>query len=257
MANPDDDLLPGVTLERNSPLPLYFQLAEVLEAEIQNGRWGPGVLLPSEPILCDRFGLSRPTVRQALERLEQAGLLERHQGKGTFVANERARTWLLQSSIGFFGNEMVRRGREVRSVVISAERAPLPQWASGILGLAPGSEGAVLERLRFVDGLAALYVINYLPAALAEIALRSDGSEESLYERLRAHAGVTVTTGERVLEAVVAEGRPAELLEVAPGTPLMFIESRSSDQRGAAFDCFHAWLRTDRMKVDVHVSTSS
>ncbi|HKN46289.1 MAG TPA: GntR family transcriptional regulator, partial [Propionibacteriaceae bacterium] len=71
------------TIDRDSPVPYYFQLAELLEHEIVEGRWKSGDRLQSEPELCTRFGVSRTTVRQALARLEQQGLIRRHKGQGT------------------------------------------------------------------------------------------------------------------------------------------------------------------------------
>lgn len=94
--------LPEAAIDRNSPAPFYFQLAQTLEGEITSGRWPSGTRRPSEPEMCEHFGLSRTTVRQALARLEQRGLIERLEGQGTFVQRTEAGLWLLQSSEGFF-----------------------------------------------------------------------------------------------------------------------------------------------------------
>src|SRR6478609_8080891 len=145
--------LPVNSIRRDSPVPFYFQLSELLEQEVTSGRWEPGFRLPSEPELCRSFGLSRTTIRQALGRLEQEGLIERRKGQGTFVSKSRPRSWLLQSSAGFFQEEVERGGRMVTSVVMrSVTRGPLPPWATSALGLG-GAEGATLERVRSIDGL--------------------------------------------------------------------------------------------------------
>src|SRR5262249_55960729 len=146
------------TIDRASPVPYYFQLAELLEQEIVGGRWQPGVRLPSEPGLCDRFGLSRTTVRQALSRLEQEGLIMRDKGRGTFVSDSKPRSWLIQTVEGFFHDEFLRSGRRVTSQMLKLDRTTLPPWASDALGLQLDSEGVVVERVRSVDGLVALYV---------------------------------------------------------------------------------------------------
>lgn len=246
--------LPQASIDRTSPIPFYFQLAEALEAEIRSGRWEPGTRLPSEPELCEHYGLSRTTVRQALARLEQRGLIERLKGQGTFVRRGQPGLWLLQSSEGFFQDEVDRLGRTVTSQVLRAERGPLPAWACHALELPPRSEGATLERLRSVDGLVALYVVNHLPARAADAALAISNPHESLYRRLRERAGLVPCGGRRTVEAVAAEKWLAPLLELSPGAPVAYIESVAWDADLVPFDCYRAWLRTDRTRIDIQVT---
>jgi GntR family transcriptional regulator len=248
--------LPASTIERDSPVPFYFQLSELLEQEIVSGRWRPGLRLPSEPAIAEHFGLSRTTIRQALGRLEQEGLIQRRKGQGTFVAESQPRTWLLQSSAGFFQEEVERMGRLVTSVVLrTTVRGALPGWAAAALGLA-GAEGATLERVRSIDGLVAMYNVNHVPPGVAELVLPLDDPNESLYARIEARAGIEAAGGRRVLEAVCAEERLAELLEVPVGSPLIFIESTTWDRNLRPFDCYQTWLRTDRLRIDVSVAAT-
>jgi len=246
--------LPDVAIDRSSPVPFYFQLAELLEQEIATGRWDPGARVPSEPDLGDRYGLSRTTVRQALGRLEQRGLIERLKGQGTFVRRGRPGLWLLQSSEGFFQDEVDRLGRTVTSRVLRAERGTLPPWACRSLELPAGSVGATLERLRAVDGLVALYVVNHLVEGVADAALAVDNPNASLYGRLRDRAGITPHGGRRTLEAVAAEPWLADLLELKAGAPVAFIESVAWDAELRPFDCYRAWLRTDRTRIDIQAA---
>ena len=193
-------------------------------------------------------------MRQALARLEQRGLITRHKGHGTFVQRGEPGLWLLQSSDGFFQDEVDRLGRTVTSRVLRAERRPLPPWASRALEVPPRSEGATLERLRSVDGLVALYVVNHLVDRVAEAALAISNPNESLYRRLLERAGVAPHGGRRTLEAVAAEPWLAELLELSPGAPVAFIESVAWDAEMRPFDCYRAWLRTDRTRIDIQAA---
>lgn len=247
-------VLPG-TINRDSPIPFYFQLAELLEDEIASGRWDSGRRIPSEPDLCDHYGVSRTTVRQALSRLEQEGLITRSKGRGTFVLGQRPRSWLIQTTEGFFHEEFVRTGHRVTSKVLRRERTVLPNWAADALGLPDESHGVILERLRAVDGLVALYVINHLPDALADIVLSMKDPHESLYRRLAEKGAVTISGGRRSVEAVSAGAKLASLLEVEPDTALAYIESVSWDDDLRPFDCYRAWLRTDRMQLDIMVTS--
>jgi len=195
--------------------------------------------------------------RRTYDDLQNANLvrvIDRRKGQGTFVHDGAPGLWLLQSSEGFFQDEVDRAGHAVTSRTIRAERGELPVWACEALDLPAGSSGATLERLRSVDGAVALYVVNHLPEALADAAMTIANSNESLYRRLYEHAGILPHGGRRTLEAVSAEDWLAALLELEPGAPVAFIESVGWDAQLRPFDTYRAWLRTDRTRIDVQVS---
>ncbi|HYX86740.1 MAG TPA: GntR family transcriptional regulator [Gaiellales bacterium] len=232
-------------------------MAAVLEHEITSGRWEAGARIASEPELGAAFGVSRSVVRQALQRLEQEGLIVRRKGHGTFVAESRPRSWLLQSAAGFFQDEVDRRGRRVTSRILRIEVAQLPGWAADALDLPDESAGVTMERLRWLDDQVALHVSDYLPERLADtvLGLRDDPSE-SLYERLKRLEGLEVAGGRRAVEAAAAGPKLAKLLEVEPGSPLAFIESVLWDRDLVPFHCFRTWLRTDRIRIEMEVSSA-
>jgi len=242
-------------LDRESPLALHFQLADLLERRILDGAWPSGTRLPAEPAIAERLALSRTTVRQALARLEQQGLIERIKGRGTFVASSERRSWLLQSSEGFFQDEVERHGRIVTSTILRQALEPLPAWATDALGLPRDARGVTVERLRSVDGHVALYVVNHLIESCADAILGMADGSESLYARLRAALGLEVAGGRRTLEAVSAGDRLGALLGVESQAPLAYVQSLSWDRSQRPFDCYRAWLRTDRMKVEMEVSS--
>ncbi len=223
---------------------------------ILSGAWPPGYQLPPEPALAGGLKLSRTTVRQALRRIEQGGLILRQKGRGTFVADDRRRSWLLQSANGFFQDEVSRLGRQVTSTVLTVREGVLPPWACDALDLRERSRGVAVERLRSVDGRVALYVVNHLPEYLAEAVMGMDDPDQSLYQRLRDVHGLEVAGGRRVLEAVPAGDRLGTLLGVEPQAPLAFVQSTSWDRSLRPFDCYQAWLRTDRLKLDIEVVAS-
>jgi GntR family transcriptional regulator len=243
-------------IDRRSPMPLYFQLARMLTDDIARGRWKPGDRLASEAEICDDYGVSRATVRQALLRLENEGMIQRFKGRGTFVADSRHRSWLLQSPEGFFHGELGRFGLNVTSRVLRAEVTTLPGWASQALGLPENSDGAVLERLRFLDGNVALHVTDYLLPRYASVVLSLRERDASLYDALSHELGVTVHGGRRLIEATHAPAAIAKLLEVGPRAPLLLIDSTSWDGDHEPFHCFQSWLRTDRVPVEIEVSSA-
>jgi GntR family transcriptional regulator len=236
-------------------VPYWFQLASVLEQAIVSGRWRPGERLASESELCDHFGISRTTVRQALARLEQEGMVIRRKGLGTFVSSTTPRMWLVQSQEGFFHDEVLRLGRAVASQILRREVTELPGWATASLALPAGTRGIVMERLRSVDGNLALVVTDCLPERLAGTVLGMDGSD-SLYQRLKVEHQLEVAGGRRFLEAVIAGEKLGRMLEIEPSDPLVFIESVAWDAEMQPFHAYRTWVRTDRMRVEVQVSTA-
>jgi GntR family transcriptional regulator len=244
--------LPPVAIDRRSPIPFYFQLTELLTREIETGRWAAGERLPSEPAICEQFGVSRTTVRQALAALESEGLVRREKGRGTFVAEQRPGGWLLQSAHGFY-EEAERAGHTVRSRVLRRASEPLPGWASDVLRLPPGSVGVTVERQRWMDDRLVMYVVSHFPPQLAETLLGADLETTSLYRVLEERKGVTVAGGRRVVEAARADRRLAKLLDVQSGSPLLCVEAVSWNERLEPFECYRAWHRADRTKIEVHV----
>jgi GntR family transcriptional regulator len=234
-------------------VPFYFQLKRQLVERIASGAWKVGARLPSEPAICEHFGVSRTTVRQALAELESEGLIRKEKGRGTFIAEPRPSSWLLQSARGFY-EEAARMGHAVTSRVLRSELEELPEWACDALELASGSRGLTLERLRWVDDRIAMYVITHLPLELGEVVLGADLESGSLYGVLEERAGLVVVGGRRVVEAVKAEERLAALLEVDPGSPLLFVESVSWGADGHPFECYQAWHRADQTKIEVQVA---
>ena len=245
--------LPQSRIDRGSPLPFYYQLKKLLADEIESGRWLPGDRMPSEPSICTHFSVSRTTVRQALGELEADGLIRKEKGRGTFIAEHRSTSWLLQSSHGFY-EEADGRGHMVTSRVLRNEVAVLPQWAADALQVAPGSEGVVLERLRWVDGALVMYVLNLLPTELSAAVAEADLENGSLYQTLEEAAGLRVFGGRRVVEAITAQDDLSTLLEVEPGAPLMLVESVSWDETMRPFECYRAWHRADRTRIEVQVA---
>jgi GntR family transcriptional regulator of arabinose operon len=111
-------------LQRDSGIPLYAQVSEILMQRILNGEWPPGASLPAEPDLCEEFGVARGTLRQALSKLENMGYVRRERGRGTFVANrgERSRSQGLSGSqIGFIVPYV--RDSFVPAILLGVERA--------------------------------------------------------------------------------------------------------------------------------------
>src|SRR2546421_4524481 len=149
------------TLERTNPLPLYYQLKEVLKQQIRAGHLSPHTAIPSEPELVANYHVSRATVRQALSELVHEGLLYRQHGKGTFVCEPRVQQNL--SELTSFSEEIRRRGQRPGGLLLVSELVRGSATVRTQLRLTDEEQLVRLERLRTADDIPVAYEIDYLP----------------------------------------------------------------------------------------------
>lgn len=237
-------------VDKASPLPLYYQLKELLRAEIERGVWRPGDLIPSERELCQTYGISRITVRQALSDLVGEGLLRRDQGRGTFVAAQKIRKTL--SRLTGFTAEMHGRGRKPGSRVLRQELAPaLPRVAES-LEVEAGQPVVLLRRLRLADGEPVGIEAAHLRFPGCEALLQEDLSG-SLYEVLERRHGILPTQADESLEAEPCGRREAELLGIEPRAPVLLIQRLTRDQSLRPFEYVESVYRGDSYVFQVRL----
>src|SRR5919107_2932451 len=133
------------TLDAQSPIPKYYQLKEIIRGRIESGELEKGELIPPERELCEMYGISRMTARQAVMELVNEGLLYREQGKGTFVAGKKIQQETAR--LTSFTQDMRERGMEASSVVLEFEVESAGPVVSRMLRIAPGAKIIRLRRL--------------------------------------------------------------------------------------------------------------
>jgi GntR family transcriptional regulator len=239
-------------IDFSSPIPYYLQLIETLKERLDQGAWNPGDQLPSEPDLCRFYGVSRTVVRQALLGLEQEGLILRRKGKGTFAAEAKIAASLVQKLTGFH-QDMQERGHRVQTQVLHCAVEPASARVAHSLHLPAGRLVYNIERLRFVDGEAILLVTTYLPQALCPRLGEFDLSQFSLYNILEKEFGLVLDHGSRTIEAVAANKREAQLLDVPEGAPMMMLDSVTCLADGTPVEVYHAIHRGDRSRFEVEL----
>lgn len=219
------------TLERSNPLPLYYQLKEVLRQQIRAGHLAPHSAIPSEPELVSRYHVSRATVRQALTELVNEGLLYRQHGKGTFVCEPRVQQTL--SELTSLTIELRRRGKRPGGLLLLSELARGTETMRRQLRLADEEQVVRLERLRSADGQFIAYEVDYLPYPRAiSIYMRAkELAEGSLYQ-VMASEGLTPAIAEQSIKADKTTSREADLLGVPAGEAVMRLLSTVFDQTG-------------------------
>jgi len=219
------------TLERSNPLPLYYQLKEVLRQQIQAGHLAPHSSIPSEPELVSSYHVSRATVRQALTELVNEGLLYRQHGKGTFVCEPRVQQTL--SELTSLTTELRRRGKRPGGLLLLSELARGSETIRQQLRLADEEQVVRLERLRSADGQPIACEVDYLPypRALSVYTRAKELAEGSLYQ-LMASEGLTPAIAEQSIKADKISARESDLLKMPAGEAAMRLLSTVFDQTG-------------------------
>jgi GntR family transcriptional regulator len=240
----------GHAMDRTSRVPYYVQLKEILQEQIESEALRPGDRLPSETELCERFGVSRVVVRQALSELVHEGLVVREQGKGSFVAQPKISEALVQRLTGFY-EDMAGRGLRPTSEVLRQEVVPATAALARYLRVETRAELMVIDRLRFVRGEPLVLVSTYIPRHFCPHLLTTDLRHRSLYDVLRTEAGLVIARGRRWIEAVAATPRQASLLRVEKGAPLIRLESVSFLADGRPVEYYDAIHRSDRARFEV------
>ncbi|MGW0758364.1 GntR family transcriptional regulator [Streptomyces sp. NPDC002814] len=232
-------------LDRGSPVPLYYQLAQQLEAAIEHGVLAPGNLLGNEIDLSIRLGLSRPTVRQAIQSLVDKGLLVRRRGVGTQVVHSQVKRPLELSSLY---DDLETAGQGPTTEVLRNERMAATADVAAALGLAEGAEVVVLERLRRTHGQPVAFLCNHLPAGLLDLdtpRLESTG----LYRLLRS-AGITLHSARQTIGARSATPDEAARLDEKEGAALLTMQRTAYDDTGRPIEYGTHIYRASRYAFD-------
>jgi len=225
-------------LDQADHAPLYRQLQRVLRDAITNQVLSPEDALPAERDLAEELGVSRITVRKALDGLVADGLLTRRPGAGTFVAGRVEKSF---SKLSSFSEDMLARGRTPHSSWISRTAGQVTPEESLTLGLSPGAAGYRFNRIRYADGAPMALEYSAIPA----FALPSVGAvDASLYEALE-RTGHRPARALQRLRAVLFSEEQAELLAVRPGDPGLLIERRGFLRDGRVVEVTRSYYRGD------------
>ena len=244
------DQLTKESIKFDIPIPLYFQLKELLRKLIMDGSWTLGDAIPTERELCDIFGVSRTTIRQAVSELVNEGLLYRSQGRGTFVAKQKLKERFIQQNIGFY-EEMTSKGLHLESEVLEQSVTVAPDDIAAQLQIKNGDKIIKIERLRSVESEKVLIVVTYIPYDICPGLVEEDLNDASLYQILREKYGLKVETGSRTIEAISASDFDAQLLGIPKDVPLLLIKSIGYLADGKPLEYYEAKHRGDRCKLEV------
>jgi phosphonate metabolism transcriptional regulator PhnF len=238
-------------MRRRTEVPKWAQIEETLADQIGSGDLRVGDRLPAERDLCDRWDVSRGTIRQALDALAARGLVERGVGRGTFVAAGKVEVRL--HDVAGFTEQMARAGVQAHARVLRAGVRSAPEQVAAALGIDVGAAVVRIERLRLAGRLALTLEDTWIPSerfpGIEELDLR--GSVYALMRDLYGHEPARVV---ETLEPVVAQRHSAELLGVAPGSALMLVERTAFDADNVPVEYAHDLHRGDRARFVVEAA---
>lgn len=235
---------------------LHEKIRKDILDRINNRELLVGDMLPTELTLCEKYNVSRSTIRNALSSLVYDGYLIRVKGQGTFVTTPKIK----QESTSFiesYNYEMSRKGLKPKTKVLECSICEGPEFACKALGLEPDTLLFKLRRLRYVttDRKKQPVVLTtvYLPYSLTGDITCLNYASESLYSVLLAQ-GLKIYKARRVLEIRMLHGKTARMLEAEENSPAHFIESIGYDSDGRAVEFSQSFYPADRNSFIIQVT---
>jgi GntR family transcriptional regulator len=240
-------------IEKNSPIPIYYQLGELIKELIAKGELKPGDSLPAEREYAEKFQISRMTVRQAFTQLVNEGYLHRVQGRGTFVAERKPKIEQGLQGLTSFTEDMVSRGMKPGSQLIKFEIIPATNDIARELGIQEYGPVYEIQRIRLADDMPMAFETNYISANFIK-GLTEQIVNQSLYAYIEDTLKLKIDHASQVIESSVADEMEAEYLKVQEGAPVMLIQRNTFLSDGTPVEYVKSSYRADRYKFKIQMN---
>lgn len=232
--------------------PLYTKVEAALAEEIAAAVLPAGSQLPPEERLIDRFGVSRTTVRKAVENLVARGLVEIRRGKGTFVTEPKITQELTELS-GFV-EDMTAIGRNPSARLLDKRTVAATREVARHLGIVPGTLVYRIERVRLADGVAMSFDETYLPLEIGAKIASNDLEAQPIFALLEDKYELPLIEAQYRLEAVIADEHVAQALDVKAGSPIFLIERTSYGEEQRPLDYEKLYYRGDLIRFTTRLA---
>jgi GntR family transcriptional regulator len=232
-------------------IPLYYQIEQDLASLIANGTLAPGSQLPPEDELIQKYGVSRTTVRKAIQELERLELIEIRRGRGTFVRSEKITQEL--SGLTGFVEDMVAIGLQPSAKVLGKATIEATEEVARQLRVPIGTKVMQIRRVRMADGVAISLDVTYLPMDLGQKVVENDLEIYPIFSLLEGKYGTPLLEADYRLEAILADPLIAEALGIEVKSPILLIErvSYSLDQRPVDYE--KLFYRGDKIRLSTRL----
>jgi GntR family transcriptional regulator len=237
-------------------VPLYYQLENLLREKIASGKFAPGDRLPTESGLIEEYQVSRITVRQALSALAAEGLIERRQGRGTFVSERRTRKRHFEGTTHLTGSldELIEMGLDTPVKTLEMHRVEADTHEAELLQIKVGEPVYRLKRVRLRDGKPYSFLVNYLPAEIGARLTRDELNSGALLQTIEQRLGYRLRDARQQVKAELADPFVANLLDVRIGAPLLAIERTVYTDKGKPVEYVHTLYRSDLFSYSVYLT---
>ena len=239
-------------LDKSTPIPLYFQLKEIVKEKIDNGELKSGDLIPSEREFKERYDISRPTIRQALKELVNEGLLHREKGKGTFVSKPKINYGFIQKFTTFY-DDMEKKGYKTKTKVVNMEVEKARMSLAKKLNIKKDEKVIIIDRVRYIQDEPVVIVKNHIPYNLSPGLKSQKLEDKSLYRLLADKFKIKPYKAEITLEPINADEYDAKALKVDIGAPMHLMGNITYTKENIIMDYFESRFRGDKGKVKVEL----
>lgn len=220
-------------INKEDPLPLYVQLQREIIKKINNDEYPEHTALPAEHVIIKNSGLSRTTVRQAIDNLEKEGYIEKKRGIGTFVCTKQKRTWNLEA-LRSFREEFSMKGQSSKTKLLEIKKI---QSDPILVKVFEGHQSFYkLERLRFVDDIPIILVTTYVPSKLVPKLEAFNLDDNSLFGIMMNDYGVEIGYAEKEFRAKKVTSHDAKILEIEENSPIQEVTTTTYDIEGTPIE---------------------
>jgi GntR family transcriptional regulator len=239
-------------LNKEIPVPLYYQLKGILLSYIRKNQLNAGDPIPTELELCQIFNISRPTVRQAVNELVKEGYLKKIKGKGTFITEPKINQEYTHRIVSF-NDEMKQKGLIPKTKVLKKRYMAADENVAQKLNLTVGEEVFHLKRLRFANDEPIVFLDSFIPLKLCPGIIEVDFVNNSLYSTFEQKYGIVVKRVVRAIEVDLAGEYEAKLLNIKEGAPIHYFETVAYNQDNIAVEYTISRYRGDKSKFIVEL----
>jgi GntR family transcriptional regulator len=239
----------------SSRIPLYYQLENVLREKITSGAYAGGGRIPTETELIEQYSVSRITVRQALQALADEGLIERRQGRGTYVAERKSAKRKFTGKIHLTGSldELIAMGMGTPVKVLEMNLVEADTHEAELLQLKVGTPIYRLKRLRINENKPFGLIINYLPEEIGSQLTVAELSSGALLHTIESKLGYKLENARQEIKAELSDPYVANLLDIRVGTALLSIERTVYTDKGVPVEYVHTLYRSDLYGYSVNL----
>ena len=232
-------------INRDASTPIYIQVADYLRNSIYAEEWGKGEKISSENQIMSELGVSRGTVKKAVNMLVEEGLLEQIQGKGTYVTESNI-SYPLGQGLLSFAESLESQHLTYQTKVITLEFRKATKEIESKLGIEVDDEYLYMKRIRYVEGEKVMLIENRLNSKLCPGIEQYNFNEVSLFKAIEKTSGRKIAYSESRYAARVVGEKRAKILEVSADSPVLHLEQLVHLKGGTPIEFGNVWLKANR-----------